>query len=570
VIYLIFWQQRTFPHPDTLIFYLARMFNVEPLIIRLLLYKNIKTEEDIQKFLFPSSEQFHDPFLLNDMEISVERILKAIANHETILVFGDYDTDGVTSTTLLYKALCFFGADVYYYVPLREEGYGISAESVLRLKYKHNPRLIVTVDNGSSAHDAIEQAASFGIDVIVTDHHDILKGHPTAAYSFINPKRTDSTYPFNDLCGAGVALKLVHALFIKKNIPFEKYMWDYIELASIGTIGDMVKLIDENRAIASLGIRKLSINPSLFFKELFKKIKLQRHTITGTSIAFQIVPILNSCGRIYDANYAISLLIKKEVESNEIDYLVELNQKRKEMTIEQFLIAERDVLKSNSSLSNIILSCDDYHSGLIGLISSRLSEKFSKPSVVINYQGKGSCRSGPNPDFSIIRAISQCGHLLKTYGGHKGAAGLSIDLENIDAFQTSLQEAVSSEKTEQTVMYYDLELPIMEFPTSLLEDLKLLEPCGMGNEKPIFYSPYTTFSSILSFGKQNEHLKFLSDEIELLSFSKGELLSDLKYHDHFHLIYTPDFDKGGRFIAQDIILNKKDFLNETIKKVHSF
>lgn len=522
--------------PKETLLYLSKRFDLHPIITETLCKRGINTEEKLARYLFPHPNDLLDPYLFNDMKIAVERILKAIQNNETIVIFGDYDVDGITSTTSLYLALKEFNANVFFKVPLRHEGYGISTEAVDDMHHRHHPSLIITVDNGSTAFDALSYAKQLGIDVIVTDHHDMGDTFPECV-ALITPKRFDSTYPFSHLCGAGVVFKVIHALYLAQNIPWEQNLWKYIEFASIGTIADMVPLIDENRSIASLGLRKLNANPSAVFDTMLSMVKAE-DWITSSTIGFRIAPVFNASGRIGDPNISVRLLTGESTSPLIIQELISNNEKRKQMTFEQMRIADSCIIDKKLYKDPIIVVDGDFHDGLIGLISARISQKYKKASIVISGNGKGSARSIPNSTFSIIEAIKSCQHLLKRFGGHPGAAGLSIDLTSVELFRKQIQKAYELQSFSHLDHSYDSIIAIKQFPATLLDELKMLEPCGMGNPQPVFLSPFTYIRSADVFGRYDKHLKLSIDQYRAFSFMKGDQLSLIQENKFINLLYS--------------------------------
>ncbi|MDR7319679.1 DHH family phosphoesterase [Brevibacillus nitrificans] len=388
-------------HPDRVaICYLARRFNLEPVLILKLYQQGIVTEKTIADFLYPSITHLYDPFLLPDIKKAVYRIIRAIQNKEKILIFGDYDADGMTATALLYEGLHFFGASVTTQLPLRSEGYGLSASCVENLP--SDISLVITVDNGSSAHPAMQVAKQRGIDVIVTDHHEVLGEHPTC-HAFVNPKRKDNTYPNTDLCGAGVAFKVVQALHELAKLDWHKHMWNYIEFATIATIADLMPLTGENRVITWLGLQKMNRSPSPVLNKLFSLLRLSK--IDSTTIGFQIAPLFNACGRIDDPNLACEILKSKSALEIELRQLLEINQKRKRLTKEQFSRIEKRMIDEQLHQKRVIIIQDDFHAGLIGILASRIAERFRKPAIVMTNNGVASARSVQGSSEYVINFV---------------------------------------------------------------------------------------------------------------------------------------------------------------------
>ena len=530
--------------------YLSRRFIIEPQIMYWLFIQGFNNEEKLEKLFFPTTSDFHDPFLLNDMKIALVRIIKAIKQQEEILIFGDYDCDGITATTILYKALKHFNANVSYRLPLREEGYGITEQAVEEIAAR-NIGLIITVDNGSSAHEAVRKAKELGMDVIISDHHDILQGHPNCL-AFINPKRTDSTYPFSDLCGAGVALKIVQALFIAAKLPWHKHAGEYIELATIGTIADLVSLQGENRSICYYGLKRMNLGPQKNLQNLFKALKIKN--ISSSTIGFTIGPILNAVGRVHDPNFAVRLLISNKTTESDFLDLIKLNQKRQAMTLNQYLIAEKDIIENQLYNQNVIVVYGNYFKGINGIIASRISEKFKKPSIVISECGTASCRGVNGSEFSMINTLQRCSHLFTKYGGHKAAAGFSIKSDRIDELLRNIQHSAKQEGPIRTTLQYLCPLPVSSLSYETQCDIDSLEPFGMGFNKPIFHSGSVIPQDLTHFGKNDQHLSIGFGKKKVIAFSLGKYLSHLK-NKQISFLYTTQAYVKDSFLLQDIKLD---------------
>ncbi|HHB2053564.1 single-stranded-DNA-specific exonuclease RecJ [Bacillus paramycoides] len=528
---------------------MAKHLNIHPIFLYHLHLHGYEQFETIERFLVPNWEHCHSPFLLQDMKKAVYRIFKAIQNKENIMIFGDYDADGITSSTLLYKGLKKLNANVTVRLPIRSEGYGLSAKVMNELP--SNISLIITVDNGSSAHEAMQVAKQKGVDVIVTDHHDILQGYPDC-YAFINPKRNDDTYPFPFLAGAGVALKVVQALFETIKQPFLKYCSELIELATIGTIADLMPLKDENRIICSYGLKQMNSNPSPALKTLFKLLKIK--TVDSSTIGFQIGPLFNATGRIADPNITGEMLRNNETDQAKWTELLCINNQRKQMTKEQFLIAEETIFQDQLHKDNVIVVWGDFHPGIIGLISSRISEKYKKPSIVISNTGTGSARSVNKTDFSIVKVIQDCGDYLKKYGGHRAAAGLSIPMkeQHLLLFRSAIQKAAKTQTCLIPPTYYLSKLSIGKFSEQLFHDLYALEPFGMNNPKPVFLSQNTKPSFIKMLGE--DHLLFGISSKCVFGFQKGDLYEQIKKARTMHCLYTTNCYHQKNFLIQQISL----------------
>lgn len=537
------------PKKDKII-YNSRYYNCHPLLIQYLFLHGIEDSEGLYNMFYPSYDNFHDPFLLNDMKKAVIRIQKAIYNQEKILIFGDYDCDGITSTSILYKCLKKYNANVSYRLPLREEGYGVSPSAISEAAYD-GVSLIITVDNGSSAHDAMEEATKIGVEVIVTDHHEILGNHPRC-YAFVNPKRHDNNYPFPELCGAGVAFKMVHALCTITKRNWESEIKYYIELATLGTIADLMPLRGENRIICKLGLRRMNVAPSKVFSDIIKRLKVSQ--VNSGTIGFQIAPIFNALGRIDDPNLAVEILTNDTTNPKDIEKLFEFNQKRKQLTSEQYELCEKAIVENNLAKSSVIIVYGDYHHGLIGILASRIAEKYNKPAIVISENGTGSCRSVNGTSFSIINTLNRCKKLLTKFGGHQAAAGFSIKPceKLLNVFTQDMQIAAQHEGPIKPVKHFFTECSPQYFSNNIYDDIHSLEPFGQGFSQPIFLSNSLMFTETQTFGKENNHGKLTlpSNECFYL-FNRGNVVNHVR-NKEIKLFYSSTMNNSYEFIVHGI------------------
>ncbi|HDR4560903.1 single-stranded-DNA-specific exonuclease RecJ [Bacillus cereus] len=553
----MYWKQLNTPfeqHPfHGRILYLSRQVNLDPLLGYHLFLQGMTTEEQFSSFLYPNVSQFHNPFLLNDMKQAVQRILKAIHQKENIYIFGDYDCDGITSSTILKQALEKLGGRVQTRLPLREEGYGLSPLAVNAIP--EHVSLLITVDNGSSSHSAIQRSKERGLDVIVTDHHEVLGKHPDCL-AFINPKRKDNTYPFEHLCGVGVALKLIQALFITLKQDWIKETWSYIEYTTIGTIADVMPLIGENRVICWYGLQKMRTTPNPLMR-LFRE-HLQFKYIDSTSIGFLIGPMLNSCGRISDPNIAAVILQKNAPTKEDVQLLINLNNKRKQVTSEQFQLALKIIQQQSLERDHLLVVQGDFHKGIIGIIAAKLSNHYKKPTIVLTQDGVGSARSGNGSKFSIVRAIQFGSELLKKYGGHEAAAGLSIvpTEKNIQQFRSHMQEAAKQQTNVKPVAYFIDEFPIYNFPDHVFNDLIALEPFGNGHPKPTFRSHNVFSCGHSRFGKNKEHIQFFFSKKRAYAYSHAHLFQNWNQNNRMDVLYTPNSYEKHDFLIKGVQLIK--------------
>jgi single-stranded-DNA-specific exonuclease len=527
----------------------AKQFDMDPLVMKIIFDRGYRDWYEINKFLNAEPSDLIGPYYLNDMKQAVDRINLALQKEEKMMIFGDYDTDGVTSTSLLLKGLKLLKGRVEYYIPKRKEGYGLSINAVKRFS-RDNISLIITVDNGSSAHEAIKLAKELGMEVIVTDHHEILKGNPNCT-AFVNPKRSDERFPFHYLAGAGVALKLVQALLLERGM-WEKKCWDFFELAAIGTIGDVMPLQDENRRIVQLGIEKMKLCPSPCLRVLFKILRIEE--ISSTTIAFSVVPIINAVGRLSDPNFIVRIFTgdgKDELFEECWKKLIQLNNMRKDLLHQQVIQAELLIQINELDKQEVIVVMGDFHEGLIGLIASRISDKYKKPSIVFNSCGKGSARSVSGSNFSIVNTIERCAEFLKSFGGHQAAAGLSVYLDRFQHFRQMIQESAKKEPKVFLKHMYEAEFSFMDFPQHLFNDLKHLEPFGEGNRTPVFYSTKMIVDKVEHFGSNNLHVKFQVGTKEALLFFKGNQIKPVKGESILECLYFPQTHTTQSFFIQD-------------------
>ncbi len=477
----------------------------------LLTIRGITEEEDIERF-FSYDLGLDDPFLIKDMDKAVKRIKKAVVSYEKICIYGDYDCDGVTSTAILYSYLESVFANVCYYIPDRNtEGYGMNMEAVRKLK-NDNVKLIITVDNGISAIDEINYAGELGMEVVVTDHHKPLDILPKAV-AVVNPHRTDETCRFHDYCGAGLALKLITAM--EGNEVF--IMENYADLAAIGTVADIVPLKSENRNIVKAGLMNLENTERVGINELISQASIG--DITAGALGFKIGPRINAAGRLGSPYDALSLLLTEDPDAavQKAELLSQLNSKRQTIEGDIFNDAER-ILEENPEIANrrvLVLSSAGWNPGVIGIVSSRVTEKYGKPSILIAEDDDICKASGRSVDgFSLVDAVFECSELLEKFGGHPMAVGFSIKKENIEAFSDAINRQANMLEYMPPV---SLKLDAMLNPESIVLDmvnqLKEFEPFGCGNPTPVFGIKGATLEKITTVGN-GKHLK--------LSISRGQ------------------------------------------------
>ena len=491
---------------------------VSPLAALTLAGRGIRSREEASSFLAAGPELLHDPMLLRDMDAAVERINRALEQGETIAIYGDYDVDGITATCLLSSYLTERGAKVLPYIPDRlTEGYSLNTDAITRLRLK-GARLLVTVDCGITNVKEAAFARGIGMDVVITDHHECKEELPQAA-AVVNPHRPDCPYPFKQLAGVGVALKLALAL-----TPEERRLQvleAYADLAAIGTVADVMSLTGENRSIVLLGLRRLAHSPRPGLQMLIRECALEDKPITSTTIGYTISPRLNAAGRMGCPTVAAQLLLTQDPKEGAqlARTLCELNRERQ--CIEQEIFAQcMQLLEARPELARdaIVLADKSWHQGVVGIVASRLAERFSVPAFMIclgeDGRGKGSCRSCG--DLNLFHALEQCEDLLEGFGGHELAAGFTIAEENIPDFRAKMQRLSAIwHREHQSVSTLSVDAVLEDAGLLTLEnvaDLQRLEPFGTGNPQPIFVLTGVTVSSITPVGKgRHTRLKVARD-----------------------------------------------------------
>lgn len=498
---------------------LAKEVGLNPIIVKIMVNREIDTVDKINKFINPTFSQFHNPLLMKDMEKGVTIIKNAIEQGEKIMIYGDYDADGVTSTVILYKALKKCNCKVSFYIPDREnEGYGMSSERIEKIK-EEGYNTIISCDNGISALEQVERAKELGMTVVITDHHELpfedVDGERVykmpIADAVINPKRNDCEYPFKSLCGAGIAFKFSCALYEAMGISVES-AYDLIEIAGIGTICDVVDLIDENRVIAREALKLMNNTKNIGLKAL-KEILNIRNEMSSYHVGFLIGPCINATGRLETAFLSVDLLLCEDIEKAKelASTLVELNKKRQEMTNDS-VEAIVNMVNSSSLINDKVLVAykEDVHESIAGIVAGRVREKFNVPTIVLTKgkeMPKGSGRS--IEEYNMFEELIKCKDLLHKFGGHPMAAGLSIKEENIALFREKLNELCElSEEDLIPKIRIDERLPLKYIDFNLIEQLRSLEPFGKGNNSPILAEKNIPIERISILGEKKSTLKF--------------------------------------------------------------
>ena len=519
---------------------ISERFGIPKVISTIILNRKISSS-DIEAYLSKSIKNIINPYEFLDMEKAVDRICQAIENKEKIVIYGDYDVDGITSTALLYEFLLSQGANVSYYIPDRkDEGYGINIMAVNKLT-KSRTKLLITVDCGITAIGEVEFAKLQGMDVIITDHHTCKERIPTAAQAVINPKREDDSYPFDALAGVGVAFKLMLAVAIKLGLNTTEYFDKYVDLATIGTIADVVSLTGENRIIVNRGLLKLQNPTRPGIRALMEISGTLSKPVTTTTIGFAIAPRMNAAGRISSATTSVELMLEKDYQkaleiARELDNENKQRQEMEKTIFEEALqMISADVNFEKKKV--IVLAKEGWHQGVIGIVASRLNDMFYKPCILISHSngiGKGSGRS--IAAMNLFDALSHCSDLLTDFGGHAIAAGLSINMPEFDAFAEKINKYAQSLLTEDDMIpVVKIDCPLGSKSLSI-QNAKLiskLEPFGIGNERPTFSLLAARVDLVSTVGNENQHLRMKiskdSTTVNCIGFGMGKYASELKH-----------------------------------------
>ncbi len=532
---------------------ISELIKCPEMIAEMLVYKGITDTVEINNFFNPSLDDVFDPFIFKDMEKAVERIIRAINKEEMIMIYGDYDVDGTTSTALLYLGLKKVGAIVNYYIPHRMiDGYGLSLCGVDQIKEK-GAQVIISVDCGINAIEEVEQINSLGMDIIITDHHNPKEKLP-AAYAIINPKLEDCKYPFVALAGVGVAYKLLMAVYSKMEIDSKEFVDKYVDLVALGTIADIVPLMGENRIFASIGLERLVKKQNIGITALINIAGLSEKELNSSDIVFGLAPRINAAGRMGSAMRAVELLVATDEEiSMELAQIIEReNSLRQQIDQKTFQEACDIIEKKYKNLDEtpiIVVSSDDWHSGVIGIVASKLVEKYYRPSIMITFKdgiGSGSGRSISG--FDLFEALSSVENYLETFGGHKYAAGLSILTEYVDVLENRLCSYVKEHITpEQLIppLKIDTKLELYEINENLLEWLNKFAPFGPGNMRPTFYTEGVMVVGFpYNVGKNHLKMKVVKDgcTLDLIGFNLGDFLPFLKKGLFIDIAYSLEFN----------------------------
>lgn len=543
---------------------IEQKYQINKLLATILVNRNITKKEDIRLFLEPTRADFHNPFLISDMEKAVERIIKAIENQEKVTIYGDYDVDGITSITVLKSFLQDRGLAVESYIPNRlEEGYGLNKQAIEKIA-KSGCQLMITVDCGISAIEEINYANSLGIETIVTDHHEPGTELPKAL-AVIDNKRKDSTYPFRELAGVGVVFKVIQAIGMKLELKEEEYL-KYLDIVCVGTISDIVPLVNENRVIAKLGLMLIRQTKNIGLRSIINSSGYTK--IDSNSISFGIAPRINACGRMGKAEEALELLMSKNY--NQVSELTQKlnnhNRVRQETEKNIFENAVKQIEEEHLENNNaIIVGGHNWHHGVIGIVSSKITEMYFKPSILLSFEedgiGKGSGRSIPG--FDLHDALMQCMDTIEKFGGHSMAVGITVRKEKFKRFREEFEKIAQTAHIDEImpVIQVDSKIEIKDIDKEMVESLKQLEPFGEGNRMPVFVFKNLKIDSIRALS-EGKHLKLtLKDNntiIGSIGFNLGHLAEEYRIGDKIDVVGVLEINSFNG--VDSLQINMKDMM----------
>lgn len=539
---------------------IQKKFKLSRLLATIIANKELKNNDEIEVFLKPTRKDFHDPYLMPDMEIAVNRIIKAINNQEKVIIYGDYDVDGITSITVLKKFLADRGLEVDSYIPNRlDEGYGLNKNAIDYIVSKGYD-LMITVDCGISGNEEIDYANTLGLETIVTDHHEPTETLPKAL-AVVDAKRKDNKYPFNQLAGVGVVFKLIQAISQVYKLEEKEYL-KYLDIVCVGTISDIVPLVDENRVITKLGLKLVEVTKNVGLKSLLATIGYKK--VDSSAISFGVAPRINACGRMGHEQDALQLFLTDNVvEAVKISQkLNEYNKQRQDIEKKIFEEVLTKIENGEKDKPCIVLAEKNWHHGVIGIVSSKVTEMYYKPSILIcleNGEGKGSGRSIQG--FDLHEALTKCSNHVDRFGGHSMAIGISVSEDNFEAFKSEFENYVSNTNINELipVIKVDEEVFAKDININAVNELNALEPFGEANKMPIFMYRNLRINSIraLSDGK---HLKLtLKDEnmiIDAIGFNMGNLVDEFLIGDKIDVLGNLEVNRfNGR---ENVQINLKD------------
>ena len=555
------WTLKPAPNEEK-INHLAKELQVDKTIAKILCQRNIETFSEAKQFFRPSLTDIHDPFLLKDMDIAVARIEQAIANKENILVFGDYDVDGTTAVSLVYSYLKTITANVATYIPDRyAEGYGVSYQGI-DFSEDNNFSLIIALDCGIKAIDKVAYAAEKNIDFIICDHHKPGPEIPKAI-AVLNAKREDCNYPFDELCGCGVGFKLIQALGVSRNQTIEDFV-PYLDLVATAIAADIVPMVGENRVLAYYGLQVINQNPRNGIKALVHQAKKKELTITD--VVFIIAPRINAAGRMKHGNYAVELLTEMDFETA-VDFAADIeifNADRKDLDKKITNEALIQIIDNNEEEKvTTVVYQEDWHKGVIGIVASRLIEKYYRPTLVFTKSGDKLAASARSvKGFDVYNALLACEEFIEQFGGHKYAAGLTLLPENYELFKDKFEEVVDAtidKKLLTPEIAIDAEIDLLDITPKFFRIIEQLAPFGPQNMKPVFKSTSVRDNGYgKKVGADQTHLKlnvFQGDNkktFNAIGFNLGDKLSSVE--NDFDIVYTLDENEWNGYKSVQLVL----------------
>lgn len=548
---------------------LARTINVPETVAKILVSRGIDSFESAREFFRPSLADLHDPLLMDGMELAIERSIRAVDSGEKIAIYGDYDVDGTNSAAMLYLFFCELGANVEFYIPDRfTEGYGISRFGIDRLAERGNT-LIITIDCGITAVEQVQYAAECGIDVIICDHHEAADEIPPA-YAVLDPIKPGCPYPFKFLSGCGVGFKMMQGIAEQLGKP--DIIYSYLDFVAIAAAADIVPLVGENRTLVTHGLRKLNEAPRPGIRGLLECAGMNSRVLNTSQIVFGIAPRINAAGRLGDAERAVKMMIEEdEVRAFRLAQELETaNRERRSIDEETFIEAEimAKQLLAEHNYRLLVLHNADWHAGVIGIVASRIVERFYLPTVLmtsVDGVAKGSARSIPG--FDIYNALKTCEQYIQQFGGHKYAAGLSVQEENIPALRDALNTYAMNEITDTMLtpeLHIDAEVKLEEITPRFFTLVNQFAPFGPGNTRPLFM---TRYAEIVGYPRVvgKDHLKFRvrhqesNSYIEAIAFGMGSRIGQLKSGEKFDLVFNIDENEYRGTVTKQLRIH--DFRN---------
>lgn len=533
-------------------------YNVSELVATVISNKKLTSSIDV--FLNPTRGDFYDPFLMPDMEIAVNRIMKAIQDNEKVIIYGDYDVDGITSITVLKKFLKERGLEVDSYIPNRlTEGYGLNKSAIDKIA-REKYTLMITVDCGISSQEEVEYANSLGLEVVITDHHEPAETLPNAL-AIVDAKRKDNKYPYNQLAGVGVVFKVIQAISQKYNLDEKEYL-KYLDIVCVGTISDIVPLVDENRVISKLGLKLVAVTKNVGLRALIESIGPK--TIDSSVVSFGIAPRINACGRLGYEQEALELFFTENIiHAQEIaKRLNSYNSERQQKEVKIFNESIEMIENGEKDKSCIILGHENWHHGVIGIVSSKVTEMYYKPSILIGFEGEDGKGSGRSiHGFDLHEALSQCKTHIDRFGGHSMAIGITVKKSEFEDFKRDVEKYVDESNISELVPIIKIDkiINLDDINIDVVKDLKKLEPYGEANKMPIFMYKNLKIDSIraLSEGKHIKlTLKSKNVIIDAIGFNMGKMVDEFLLGDRVDAVGSLEINRfNGR---ESIQINLKD------------